>query len=159
PLSLVGDPNRLRQVLVNLLSNAIKFTDKGEVVLEVRADNSTALPPNQCRVHVAVRDTGIGIPAEKLEAIFDRFAQVDASITRKWGGTGLGLPISKRRVALMGGSLEVESGVGYGSTFHFAARFGLQHDVRAPRHSAPTTGLQGLRTLVVDDNATNRFIV
>ncbi len=155
PAALVGDAMRLRQILVNLIGNAIKFTERGEVVVRV-ANNSGADAPGG--VLVSVSDTGIGIPAEKREMIFQSFAQADASTTRRYGGTGLGLTISKRLVELMGGRIWVESTVGQGSTFHFTARFGIPEQP-APQPAARRPDLHGLRTLVVDDNATNRLVL
>ena len=155
PDALVGDPGRLRQIILNLVSNALKFTEKGEVVLRV-----TAEPEGDAAVllHFAVADTGIGIAAEKLQRIFDPFAQADASTTRSYGGTGLGLSICAGLVQMMGGNIWVESSQGGGSTFHFAARLGLQPG--PPVRSVPREleFLQDLRVLVVDDNATNRRI-
>ncbi len=196
PDVLVGDAGRLRQVLFNLVGNAIKFTDRGEVVLEVKMRNSkwneneqnpngqnpngqnpnAKLPaPFQFdaefrELRFSVRDTGIGIPLEKQETIFRAFEQEDTSTTRKYGGTGLGLTIAARLVALMGGTISVESEPGQGSTFVFTARFGLQphrpDSLPASEGHAPTADqplrpvhVDGLRVLVVDDNATNRHIL
>jgi len=152
PAGLKGDVSRLRQVLVNLLSNAIKFTNKGEVVAELRAH----LVDGVHEVSVAVRDTGIGIPAEKLDRLFKPFSQVDASTTRRYGGTGLGLVISKQLCELMGGTLTVASIPDSGTTFTAT--------IRAPEAAMAEAGvddavLKGLRMLVVDDNATNRRIL
>ena len=115
PAGIAGDSTRLRQVLLNLLSNAVKFTDEGEVVLHVGAERSGA---DSYRLHLAVRDTGIGIPEDRMDRLFASFSQVDSSTTRRYGGTGLGLAISKRLVELMGGTMWVESEFGKGSTFH-----------------------------------------
>jgi signal transduction histidine kinase/CheY-like chemotaxis protein len=153
PDVLVGDPMRFRQIIVNLVSNAIKFTQRGEVVARVVVATRTE---HDLVLHVAVRDTGIGIAPEHRERIFQSFSQADSSTTRRFGGTGLGLAISARLVGLMGGELRVDSAVGEGSTFHFAARFG----VGGPEAQARDTGpLQGLSVLVVDDNATVRRVV
>ncbi len=156
PDALVGDPGRLRQILVNLVGNAIKFTDKGEVIVEVMPEAS--MNGNVC-LHFAVADTGIGIAPEKQDVLFKAFSQVDSSTTRKYGGTGLGLVISARLVQMMGGHIWVESERGKGSTFHFTARFGrakesARRDVREELDS-----LQNMPVLVVDDNATNRRIL
>ena len=156
PEAVVGDPVRLRQVLVNLLGNAIKFTDTGEVVARISLEEETG---KEAVIHFQVSDTGIGIPEEKQHDIFGAFAQADASMTRKYGGTGLGLTISARLVELMGGRIWVESEVGRGSNFHFTIRF---RRTTAAAKSAPPAGaelLRGLRILVVDDNATNRRIL
>ncbi|MGH7205018.1 MAG: response regulator [Nitrospiraceae bacterium] len=155
PWYLVGDPKRLHQVLVNLIGNAIKFTERGEVVLRVEND-PVSKEPGVLRFSVA--DTGIGIPADKLEAIFERFTQADPSIARKYGGTGLGLTISKRLVELTGGRIGAESTVGQGSTFYFTARFGIQSDPKWHK-PLPPQDLAGLKTLVVDDKAANRLIL
>jgi signal transduction histidine kinase/HPt (histidine-containing phosphotransfer) domain-containing protein len=152
--SLIGDPNRLRQVLINLLGNAVKFTSSGEVVLTV-GDHESGTPG---RIEFSVSDTGIGIPPGKLETIFDDFTQADASTTRKYGGTGLGLGISRRLVDAMGGHLAASSTEGKGSTFRFAAQFdpGLERI----RKSCNTVGdFNGKRVLVIDDNATNCLIL
>jgi PAS domain S-box-containing protein len=155
PLDLVGDPGRLRQVLLNLLGNAVKFTERGEIVLHVQRDSDVT---PSARLRFSVSDTGIGIPPEKHAIIFDDFAQADSSTTRMYGGTGLGLAISKRLVALMGGSLVVESVPGQGSTFSFTVDFSIAaKPQRTP--GAAMADLKGLYTLVVDDNATNRLIL
>ena len=155
PNFLLGDPGRLRQVVVNLAGNAIKFTDQGEIVVEVQVQEKT---PKNVLLHFAVRDTGIGIPREKQQVIFEAFAQADNSTTRKYGGTGLGLAITTQLVSLMGGRLWVESEMGRGSVFHFTARFGLGI-APAPQAAADAPSIQGLPVLVVDDNATNRRIL
>ncbi len=154
PGILVGDPSRLRQILINLLGNAVKFTDSGEIVLTVQ--NSEAGESGE--IEFAVSDTGVGIPPEKLESIFEDFTQADSSITRKYGGTGLGLGISRRLVERMGGLLTATSKVGQGSRFRFNARFGIGMQSE-PQTSLDMHGLDGRRVLVVDDNATNRFIL
>ncbi|MBD2111775.1 MULTISPECIES: response regulator [Cyanophyceae] len=157
PQHLMGDVSRLRQVLVNLVNNAIKFTSHGEVIVSVQAQPQTT--SDQVTLQVAVKDTGIGIPAARLHRLFQPFSQVDASTTRQFGGTGLGLAISKRLCELMGGTLWVESIEGQGSTFYFTLQATL--DPQPPRlvGSPPAHSLQGRRLLVVDDNATNRKIL
>jgi signal transduction histidine kinase/DNA-binding response OmpR family regulator len=155
PSRLLGDAMRLRQILVNLIGNAIKFTERGEVVVRVANDPGADGPGG---VLVSVSDTGIGIPVERREMIFQSFTQGDPSMTRRYGGTGLGLTISKRLVELMGGRIWVESTVGQGSTFHFTARFGIPAAL-APQPAGRRPDLHGLRTLVVDDNATNRLVL
>ena len=125
---LIGDPGRLGQVVTNLVGNAIKFTEQGEVVAHVEVAERT---DEEVCLHFAVRDSGIGIPAEKLGAIFTPFEQADNSMTRRFGGSGLGLTISSRLVGMMGGRIWVESEVGKGSTFHFTARFGVPRDAEA----------------------------
>ena len=158
PDVLVGDPGRLRQILVNLVGNAIKFTERGEVVVVAEPESQ----PSRTSVDSAfsVSDTGIGIPAEKLQAIFEPFDQADGSTTRRYGGTGLGLAISAQLVALMGGRIWVESEPGRGSTFHFTASARTAAGWRRPagRPRMPIR-LAGLPVLVVDDNATNRRIL
>ncbi len=156
PRAISGDAARLRQVLLNLLSNAVKFTDAGEVVVDLDAEPAT---PGWHRVHLTVRDTGIGIPPDRMENLFESFSQVDASTTRRYGGTGLGLAISKRLVELMGGTLSAESEEGKGSAFYidFTAQ-----EADAPKRAlfdGTQPQLAGRRLLVVDDNATNREII
>jgi CheY-like chemotaxis protein len=144
-------------VLINLVGNAIKFTERGEVVVRIDCESLSA---EGVVLNFAVSDTGIGIPADKLGAIFDPFVQADGSTTRKYGGTGLGLSISSRLVGLMGGRIWVESEVGKGSNFHFTAVMARSGDraITGDRATAPG-GLEGLPLLVVDDNATNRRIL
>lgn len=168
PEALIGDPVRLRQIVVNLIGNAIKFTEQGEVVLRVEMERESPVDDwtsnNGARVrgfHCSVTDTGIGIPSTKQEVIFQPFAQADGSTTRQYGGTGLGLTICARLVDQMGGRIWVESEPGKGSTFHFTAQFGLQDDdgVREERGTLILEGLAGLSVLVVDDSATSRAIL
>jgi CheY-like chemotaxis protein/HPt (histidine-containing phosphotransfer) domain-containing protein len=155
PDGIVGDPVRLRQVLVNLVGNAIKFTHTGEISVRVAAD---WLTDAEVLLHVAVTDTGIGIPPEKQETIFQPFTQADGSTTRHYGGTGLGLAITVQLVEMMGGRVWVQSQVGEGSTFHFTARFAI--DQERARPIAPTAEIvRDLPVLVVDDNATNRLVL
>jgi len=154
PEHLVGDPLRLRQILINLLGNAIKFTERGEVVLEVNQEPGLGGPAD---LRFTVSDTGIGIEADKLETIFSSFTQADSSTTRKYGGTGLGLAIAARLVALMDGQVSVESAPDKGSQFLFTARFGLAGRVIAPSAHV-VMSLAGYRVLVVDDNQINRLI-
>ena len=157
PEFVIGDPVRLRQVVLNLVGNAIKFTDRGEVVLRVEAEPSD--DPDSLHLHFSVTDTGIGIPHEKQKLIFEPFTQADTSTTRRYGGTGLGLSISMRLIEMMGGKIWLESEVGKGSTFHFTARFGAIQGT--PSHLTPPDPavLDNLRVLIVDDNATNRQIL
>jgi PAS domain S-box-containing protein len=150
PERLLGDPGRLRQVLVNLLGNAIKFTKKGEVGLQVSV---TGRHERSVDLHFRLHDTGIGIAPEQLAHIFEPFSQADGSITREFGGTGLGLSISTKLVELFQGKIWVESELGQGSAFQFTARFGLS---AKPTAAAPRLALAGLRILVADDNAVNR---
>jgi signal transduction histidine kinase/CheY-like chemotaxis protein len=157
PLQLMGDPGRLRQVLVNLIGNAIKFTDHGEVVITVTRE---AGRPDGVMLHFVVNDTGPGIPEEKRRLIFEPFAQADESTQRKFGGTGLGLTISSRLIKMMGGDIWVETGSdGQGSAFHFTACFGLHGEQLLKPVPIPVRRLSGLRLLIVDDNATNRRLL
>jgi len=155
PDNVVGDPTRLRQIVLNLLSNALKFTERGEVLLRVEGNNFS---PDDSLLHFAVRDTGIGIPRDKQQVIFEAFAQADNSTTRQYGGTGLGLTISARLVAMMQGRIWVESELGKGSTFHFTVRFGRAEAGIRPKRTTPVT-LHGVPVLIVDDNATNRRVL
>ncbi len=158
PDALVGDVGRLRQVLINLLGNAVKFTERGEVVVEV---DSRPIGPGSVMLSFAVRDTGIGIPADKQALIFQAFAQQDTSTTRTYGGTGLGLTIAARLVAMMGGALEVVSEPGRGSTFTFTAPFMCSAGVTVPaepRRSAPRHA-SSLRVLIAEDNEFNALLI
>src|ERR1700735_516747 len=128
PELLVGDPTRLRQILVNLVGNTIKFTEHGEIVVEVQTQQ---VSHETVELHFRVQDSGIGIADDKQAMIFESFTQADSSTTRKYGGTGLGLAITSRLVDLMGGRIWVESVPGRGSTFHFTAKFGLPRDQTA----------------------------
>ena len=155
PDTLVGDPGRLRQIIVNLVGNALKFTEQGEIVVAVTVE---ALEESHVDLHFMVSDTGVGIPAEKLQKIFEAFGQADSSTTRRYGGTGLGLNISRQLVSLMNGQLWVESEVGEGSEFHFTVRFGIAKG--APRHAwFKIEELVDMPVLVVVDNNTNRRIL
>jgi signal transduction histidine kinase/CheY-like chemotaxis protein len=157
PGAVRGDASRLRQIIVNLTGNAIKFTHEGEVGLKVSVDTREGA---DCIMHFVVTDTGIGIPKDKLQLIFNPFTQADSSTTRRYGGTGLGLSISKRLVEMMGGRIWAESEPGRGTQFHFTARMGIA-DAKAIEIGtvAPPELLRGVRVLVVDDNRTNRRIL
>ncbi len=155
PDCLIGDIGRLQQIVINLVGNAIKFTKAGEVVMNVSlhsCDEETAV------IHVCVSDTGIGIPASKLEMIFREFEQADSSTTRDFGGSGLGLAISSRLVELMGGEIHVESDEGKGSTFSFTTEFQLVAESALAARSSPPV-IEGTKALIVDDNDTNRLIL
>ena len=156
PNLLIGDPGRLRQVLINLVGNAIKFTEQGKVSVRVEATPTSEVG---AKLHFLIRDTGIGIPPEKQKEIFEPFAQADGSTTRKYGGTGLGLSICVRLVQLMGGRLWVESEPGLGSTFHFTAQLGIQPVPKDLPASSLNASLAGLSALVVDDNPTDRAVL
>lgn len=163
PDNLIGDVGRLRQIIVNLVGNALKFTTKGKIALCVEPwlmDEPS--PPEQsptevCMLHIAVQDTGIGIPPAQQQLIFKPFVQADGSMTRRYGGTGLGLSIAAQLVALMGGNIWVESTLGMGSTFHFTARLGTQPVPLSVPSSLPDTRAQ--RILIMDNNATQRAIL
>jgi signal transduction histidine kinase/CheY-like chemotaxis protein len=155
PKCVVGDPTRLRQIIVNLVGNAIKFTEQGEVGLEVTAETRES---DKVVLHFRVRDTGIGIAKEKQHLIFGAFTQADSSMTRQYGGTGLGLSISAQLVGIMQGRIWVESEPGQGSCFHFTVSLGVADE---PAHQQPVqeVSLAGIPVLIVDDNATNRRIL
>jgi signal transduction histidine kinase/CheY-like chemotaxis protein len=152
---IIGDATRLRQILVNLVGNAVKFTAVGEVVVTVTMDK----PAPALSLHFAVRDTGIGIPPDRMDRLFKSFSQVDDSITRRFGGTGLGLAISQRLTELMGGRMWVESSPGVGSTFHFTLLVTPHTASVRVNIAAKQTAVEGLRVLIVDDNETNRRIL
>jgi PAS domain S-box-containing protein len=154
PTLLYGDPGRLRQILTNLAGNAIKFTQAGEVAIRV---SLAEMNEHDILLRFSVRDTGIGIPADKIHRLFDKFSQVDASTTRQYGGTGLGLAISKQLAELMGGEVGVSSEEGKGSEFWFTVRVGVQVS-EVHMDTTPIADLDGVRVLIVDDNATNREI-
>ena len=153
PDRLVGDPGRLRQILLNLIENAVKFTEEGEVVVNVATNQYT---DNKADLCFSVEDTGIGIPRDKQKDIFSAFKQVDAKITNQYGGTGLGLAVSSQLVRLMGGELTVSSELGQGSRFEFAAAFKRLPEEQVKPEETAADDLQGTRILVVDDNATTR---
>ena len=155
PCSLIGDPHRLHQILLNLIGNAIKFTDSGSITMRVLQDPDSPTPG---AIRFSVSDTGIGIPSDKLDGIFESFTQGHASITRKYGGTGLGLTISKQLAELMNGRIWVDSALGQGSTFHCSVQLAVQSSP-LPAQDNALVNLQGIRTLVVDDHATNRLIL
>jgi PAS domain S-box-containing protein len=154
--NVIGDPARLRQILVNLLSNAIKFTKEGEVVVSVKEELKTA---EGISLQFTVKDTGIGIAEDKQKVIFDAFAQADGSMTRKFGGTGLGLSISRQFAELMGGRIWVESEVNQGSQFHFTVKLGLYQQDTEPQEEVEPDHFDNTSALVVDDNATTRQIL
>jgi signal transduction histidine kinase/CheY-like chemotaxis protein len=156
PDGLVGDPARIRQIVVNLVGNAIKFTSEGEIAIQVDLEKDLG---DEAILHFAVRDTGVGIPLEKQSTIFEAFTQADSSMTRKYGGTGLGLAISSRLVNLMGGKIWVESEPGKGSTFHFTVRIQMQKLSCRKYEPVGAELLRELRVLIVDDNFTNRRVL
>jgi len=160
PMAIVGDPTRLRQILINLLSNAVKFTERGNVDVFV---TSQAMDDGKCRLHFAIKDTGIGIPQDRMDKIFQSFSQADMSTTRKYGGTGLGLAISKRLLEVMGGKIWIESVEGIGSTFHFT----LPVDVYLGQLHKPNEALSqrkgkingNIRILLAEDNIVNQRVM
>jgi len=169
PVGLLGDPNRLRQILVNLLGNSIKFTDHGSLSVTVEQDPEDGTPG---RLRFGVSDTGIGIAPDKVDAVFEGFTQADSSTTRKYGGAGLGLTISKQLVELMGGHIWVESKLGEGSTFFFTASLGIARNQPAESHiaslhepkqtqtvAALETQASEMRILLADDSEDNRFLI
>ncbi len=153
---LVGDPGRVRQILINLVGNSIKFTETGEIFIgveeESHQDATTVL-------HFSVKDTGVGIPADKQKKVFEAFSQADGSMARKYGGSGLGLAICTKLVALLGGRIWLESELGCGSTFHFTLRLGVQENPPPRFDPLPAEQLRGLHALVVDDNVTNQRVL
>jgi CheY-like chemotaxis protein/anti-sigma regulatory factor (Ser/Thr protein kinase) len=155
PETIIGDPNRLRQILVNLLGNAVKFTESGDVKLSV----SDQTIEDRHGIHFAIQDTGIGIPPSQIDRLFQPFSQVDASVTRNYGGTGLGLAISKRLVELMEGRIWAESEAGKGSTFHFTikAEIAPKEQIAHPAGTQPS--LVGRQVLIVDENRTDRHLL
>jgi signal transduction histidine kinase/HPt (histidine-containing phosphotransfer) domain-containing protein len=162
PVLVAGDGQRLRQVLVNLLGNAVKFTEKGDILVKVDwlenlVPESGHPPP--LRLHFQVRDTGIGIPPDRLARLFRAFTQADVSTSRKYGGTGLGLAISRRLVELMGGRMWAESVLGQGSTFHFTINVAWVPESKPPPHAGRLPRLADLKILILDDNATSRNVL
>jgi signal transduction histidine kinase/ligand-binding sensor domain-containing protein/DNA-binding response OmpR family regulator len=157
PERIAGDPTRLNEIVINLLGNAIRFTDRGEIALEVRVETEAeSHDPDSIMLRFTVRDSGIGIPAEKRDLVFEAFTQADGSTTRRYGGTGLGLAISTRLVAMMGGRIWLESEVGRGTQFHFTIRCGVgKAEPPAVEEQATLTSIP---ILVVDDNSTNRRV-
>lgn len=156
PNDVIGDPGRLRQIITNLIGNAIKFTNKGEVLIQVKEEERKK---DEIRLHFSVTDTGIGISQAKQVTIFDAFTQADSTMARKYGGTGLGLAISSHLVELMNGEIWVDSRAGKGSTFHFTIRLKLQKIKKKSPPSLKLENIKNLPVLVVDDNATNRQIL
>ncbi|MDQ1286408.1 MAG: two-component system, sensor histidine kinase and response regulator, partial [Thermodesulfobacteriota bacterium] len=157
PDRIVGDSGRLKQVLINLLGNAIKFTEQGEVLVSVKAEQ---LLDSKLKLYFEVRDTGVGIPEEKLATIFQAFEQVDSSSTRRFGGTGLGLAVSSQLCQMMGGKIWVQSQIGKGSVFYFTVTMGFEPETTTsssrPLNPNP---LKGLSALVIEYNATNRRLL
>ena len=151
PVHLVGDPLRLGQVLINLANNAVKFTEKGQIILTVRRMEDETPGSDRAGIQFSVKDSGIGMTKEQMDRLFTSFTQADSSHTRKYGGTGLGLTISKRLVEMMGGQIRVQSEYGKGSSFSFTAFFGVQKDAPAKKRIIPRD-LRGMKVLLVDDN-------
>jgi signal transduction histidine kinase/CheY-like chemotaxis protein len=156
PEALLGDPGRIRQILVNLIGNAIKFTDFGEIFVGIEEESQTS---NSTLLHFSVKDTGVGIPVEKQKTIFEAFSQADGSMARKYGGTGLGLTICTRLVNMMGGNCWVESQIGQGSTFHFTVQLAAQNTTCVRPVFLQPEQLRDVHALVVDDNTTNRRVL
>jgi signal transduction histidine kinase/CheY-like chemotaxis protein len=156
PEALVGDPGRIRQIIVNLVGNSIKFTKRGEIFVSVEKESETS---DSVRLHFAIKDTGVGIQADKQSKIFEAFSQADGSMSRKYGGTGLGLSICTRLVEIMEGRIWVESEVGKGSTFHFVISLAVQQTLSTRASSLQSTQLRDLHVLIVDDNFTNRRVL
>lgn len=156
PQHIMGDSSRLRQILINLAGNSIKFTDKGEIIIKVE---TLKREDDRILLHFIVKDTGIGIPKEKQEKIFESFSQVDSSTTRKYGGTGLGLTISKQLAELMGGKIWVESEVGKGSTFHFTTPSVVVEKLEEKKKEVIPSEIKNLRVLIIDDNYVSRMIL
>jgi signal transduction histidine kinase/CheY-like chemotaxis protein len=156
PDAVEGDPSRLCQILSNLVGNATKFTTQGEIIVRVGVEKEL---DSLTSIHFSVTDTGMGIPVDKQQSIFEAFTQADNSTTRKYGGTGLGLAISSRLVNLMGGRIWLESEPGRGSAFHFNIPFQVRRDALSQVRPVALEALRGLAVLVVDDNATNRHVL
>jgi PAS domain S-box-containing protein len=156
PEAILGDPGRIRQILVNLIGNSIKFTERGEILLSVTQEEESS---EIVWLHFAVKDTGVGVPADKQEQIFEAFSQADGSMARKYGGSGLGLTICTRLVGMMGGRIWVESQPGQGSTFHFTLRLAIQSAPAARSAPVQPEELRNLPVLIVDDNFTNRRVL
>ena len=156
PELVIGDPVRLKQILMNIIGNAIKFTEEGHIVVEVK---KLAEEDKRVLLHFSISDTGIGIPEDKIEKIFESFTQADSSTTRKYGGTGLGLSICKHLVEMMGGKIWVESSLGIGSTFYFTVYLDKAEKKEEVKVTERSEELKGLKALIVDDNPTNRFIL
>ncbi|HLZ52505.1 MAG TPA: response regulator [Candidatus Acidoferrum sp.] len=156
PEALLGDPGRIRQIIVNLVGNSIKFTEHGEIFVSVEMENET---PTAVRLHFAIKDTGVGIPADKQSKIFEAFSQADGSMARKYGGTGLGLTICTRLVEMMEGRIWVESEPSKGSTFHFLISLAIQQNLASRPSPINPAYLRDLHALIVDDNFTNRRVL
>src|SRR5882762_7153856 len=156
PESVLGDPGRIRQILVNLVGNAIKFTERGEIFVTAKVESEGE---QQVRIHFTVKDTGVGIPPEKQQKVFEAFSQADGSMARRFGGTGLGLTICVRLLEMMGGRIWVESEVGNGSAFQFVVTLGVQNESTARKLAVPPERLRNLHALIVDDNSTNRRVL
>ena len=159
PDAIVGDSTRLRQILINLMNNAVKFTERGEVVLTLKSLTANLTTSQNCKLQFTIQDTGIGIPADRIDKLFQPFTQVDASTTRRFGGTGLGLAISKRLVEQMGGKIWVESEEGHGTAFHFTIRTQAADSPRRAHIDTIKPLLADKRLLIVDDSETSRRIL